>query len=106
VEGAKIAMAANQGQGFGMYVGVWIGLNVIMLVEVFLTYQHMEPQRLLACLLVLAFVEAGIGIAYFMHMKYESRHLFWSLVPITIFVLFMLDEIWPDAFRLARMSMH
>ena len=89
-----------------MYVGIWIGLIVIMLVEVFLTYQHMAPRSLIACLLPLAFIEAGIGIAYFMHMKYENPHLLWSLVPITIFVLFMLDHIWPDAFRLASMSMH
>jgi len=99
-------MATNQEPGMKMYVGIWIGLIVIMLVEVFLTYQHMAPRSLIACLLPLAFIEAGIGIAYFMHMKYENPHLLWSLVPITIFVLFMLDHIWPDAFRLASMSMH
>ncbi len=98
-------MAPNHEPGMKLYVGIWIGLIAIMLVEVFLTYQHLAPRTLLACLLVLAFVEAGIGIAYFMHMKYENPNLFWSLVPITIFVLFMLDHIWPDAFRLARMSM-
>lgn len=98
-------MESNHVPGMKAYVGIWIGLIAIMLVEVFLTYQHLGPRRLLGCLLVLAFVEAGIGIAYFMHLKYESRHLVWSLVPITIFVLFMLDQIWPDAFRLARMSM-
>jgi len=98
-------MATNQEPGMKMYVGIWIGLIVIMLVEVFLTYQHMAPRSLIACLLPLAFIEAGIGIAYFMHMKYENPHLLWSIVPITLFVLIMLDHIWPDAFRLARMSL-
>ena len=99
-------MPQNNEPGMKMYVGIWIGLIAIMLVEVFLTVQHLAPRTLLACLLVLAFVEAGIGIAYFMHMKYENANLFWSLVPITIFVLLMLDHIWPDAFRLARMGMY
>jgi cytochrome c oxidase subunit IV len=65
----KIAMAPNHEPGMKLYVGIWIGLIAIMLVEVFLTYQHLAPRTLLACLLVLAFVEAGIGIAYFMCMK-------------------------------------
>jgi len=98
-------MASNNEPGMKLYVGIWIGLIAIMLVEVFLTYQHLAPRMLLVCLLALAFFEAGLGIAYFMHMKYESPHLLWSLVPITIFVLVLLDHIWPDAFRLARMSM-
>jgi cytochrome c oxidase subunit IV len=99
-------MASNHEPDMKMYVGIWIGLIAILLVEVFLTYQHLAPRMLLACLLVLAFLEAGIGIAYFMHLKYENPRLLWSLVPITLFVLLMLDQIWPDAFRLARMSMH
>jgi cytochrome c oxidase subunit IV len=99
-------MAPNHEPGMKVYVGIWVGLIAIMLVEVFLTYQHLSPRSLLACLLALAFAEAGIGIAYFMHMKYENPKLLWTLVPITIFVLIMLDHIWPDAFRLARLSMH
>jgi heme/copper-type cytochrome/quinol oxidase subunit 4 len=99
-------MAPNHEPDMKTYVGIWIGLIAILVVEVFLTYQHLAPRTLLACLLVLAFIEAGIGIAYFMHLKYENPRLLWSLVPITLFVLLMLDQIWPDAFRLARMSMH
>lgn len=99
-------MAQKQDPGMKTYVGIWIALIVIVLVEVFLTYQHLPPRSLIACLLPLALIEASIGIAYFMHMKYENPHLLWSIVPITIFVLVLLDHIWPDAFRLARMSLH
>ncbi|MGH9713860.1 MAG: cytochrome C oxidase subunit IV family protein [Candidatus Acidiferrales bacterium] len=98
-------MEQQQQPSMKVYVGVWVGLIAIVLFEVFLTYLHLAPRTLIAFLLPLAFIEAGIGIAYFMHMKYESPKLFWSLVPITLFVLFMLDHIWPDAFRLARMSL-
>jgi len=99
-------MESRQEPGMKMYTGIWIGLFVIVLIEVFLTYQHLPPRSLIAALLCLAFIEAGIGVAYFMHLKYENSNLFWTLIPITIFVLLMMDHIWPDAFRLARMSLH
>ena len=42
---------------------------------------------------------------FFMHLKYENSRLFWSLVPIVIFVLFMMNHVWPDAYRMARLSL-
>jgi cytochrome c oxidase subunit 4 len=83
-----------------LYVVVWIGLILIVGLEVFLTYEHLASGTLLASLLVLAFVEAGLGVMYFMHLKYERRSLFWSLIPYLLFALVMMDHFWPDAFRL------
>jgi F0F1-type ATP synthase membrane subunit b/b' len=40
-----------------------------------------------------------------MHLKYENSRLFWSLIPILIFVMFMMNHVWPDAFRMARLSL-
>ncbi|MGC1686979.1 MAG: hypothetical protein WA734_15235, partial [Candidatus Acidiferrales bacterium] len=60
---------------------------------------------LLVYLLGLAIIEAGIGVLFFMHLKYENSRLFWSLVPIVIFVLFMMNHVWPDAYRMARLSL-
>jgi heme/copper-type cytochrome/quinol oxidase subunit 4 len=55
-------------------------------------------------LLVLAFIEAAIGLLSFMHLKYEKHSLLWSLIPAVVFVLFMMNHIWPDAFRMASMK--
>ena len=93
-------MASDQGPGMTTYVGIWVGFLAIVGIEVAITYQHPETKHLLATLLVLAFIEAAIGLLYFMHMKYERKILFWTFVPITVFVLFMMDHVWPDAFRL------
>ena len=84
------------------YVGVWIGLMAIAAIEVFLTYRGWPTDTLLTVLLILAIFEAGIALMYFMHLKYERPTLFWSLIPVTIFVLFMMDHFWADALRLAR----
>jgi cytochrome c oxidase subunit IV len=98
-------MASNHDPGMGTYVGIWAGFLAIVGVEVLITYRHPETKTLLAILLLLAFFEAGIGLLYFMHMKYERKILFWTIVPITVFVLIMMDHVWPDAFRLGSLRL-
>ncbi len=83
-----------------LYVAVWMGLILIVGIEVVLTYRQLPAGTLLACLLVLAFIEAGLGVMYFMHLKYERPSLFWSLIPYLLFALVLMDHLWPDALRL------
>jgi heme/copper-type cytochrome/quinol oxidase subunit 4 len=93
-------MESDHAPGMTTYVGIWVGLLAIVGIETAITYQHPATKMLLASLLVLATVEAAVGLLYFMHMKYERKLLFWTFVPITVFVLLMLDHVWADAFRL------
>jgi cytochrome c oxidase subunit IV len=83
-----------------LYVVVWIGLLLIVGVEVVLTYARLPAGTLLGLLLLLAGLEAGLGLLYFMHLKYERPSLFWSLVPALVVVLVLMDHFWPDALRL------
>ena len=93
------------GPGMRFFVAVWIGLMCIVGIEVILTYQHMPARQLIVWLLLLAFLEAGIALWYFMHLKYERAALVWSLVPAFVFVVFLMDHVWPDAFRMASMRL-
>jgi cytochrome c oxidase subunit 4 len=81
------------------YLSVYAGLLLIVGVEVVLTYLRFPPTTLLFALLALAVIEAGLGLMYFMHLKYERR-LFWSLIPALIFVFIMMNQFWADAHRL------
>jgi heme/copper-type cytochrome/quinol oxidase subunit 4 len=92
--------ASEHDPGMGTYVGIWAGFLAIVGIEVFITYQRPETKHLLFILLILAAIETLVGLLYFMHMKYERKILFWTIVPITIFVLFMMDHVWADAYRL------
>jgi caa(3)-type oxidase subunit IV len=83
-----------------LYVAIWIGLLLILGAEVALTYAGLPAGTLLAALLALAVVEAGLGVLYFMHLRYERRILFWSLIPALIFVFIMMNQFWSDARRL------
>jgi cytochrome c oxidase subunit IV len=85
------------------YVGIWLGMLCIVGIEVFLTYRRFSTEALLFSLLVFAFIEAGIAVLYFMHMKYERPSVFWTMIPAVLFVLFMMDHFWPDALRLENL---
>jgi cytochrome c oxidase subunit IV len=98
-------MSTASSGGIGKYVGIWIGLICIAGAEVFLTYRGFSTHELLVLLFVMAIFEAGIGLAYFMHLKYESGYLVWTLIPFVIFVLLMMNQIWPDAYRLASLRL-
>ena len=98
------ARESTQHPGMKLYVAVWIGLILIVAVEVALTYAHLSTRALLGALLSLAVLEAGLGVMYFMHLKYERRALFWSLIPVLVVVLVLMNHLWPDAYRLLRLQ--
>jgi cytochrome c oxidase subunit IV len=90
----------------GFYVGVWIGLLCIAGLEVFLTYRGLSTSALLTSLLILAVIESAIGVLYFMHLKFERRVMMWSILVSVIFVLLMMNQIWPDAYRMVKIGLH
>jgi cytochrome c oxidase subunit IV len=98
-------MEASRNPGIKSYLIVWNGLLYIAGAEVFLTYCGFSAHMLLAILLSFAFIEAGIGLLYFMHLKYERLSLRWALMVAVIFVLLMMNEIWPDAYRMASLAL-
>jgi cytochrome c oxidase subunit IV len=59
------------------------------------------PQPIL--MLLLAFLQASLAVNHFMHLKQERPSLFFALIPYTLFVLFMMNMIWSDSFRLLHM---
>jgi cytochrome c oxidase subunit IV len=94
--------ARNHGMGFNLVV--WILLLCIAGVEAFLTYRGFSTHALLAALLILAFLEAGIALLYFMHLKFERPVMLWSFVLSVLFVLLMMNQIWPDAYRMVTIG--
>ena len=99
----KAVKESHREPGMKFYVAVWLGLVIIAGVEVLLTYHpKFSTGMLLAALLILAFTEAAIALVYFMHLKYERATLFWSLIPVTVFVLISMNQFWADALRMVR----
>jgi cytochrome c oxidase subunit 4 len=99
-------MDANHTPAMKFFVLVWIGLLCMAGIEVFVTYQGFSTHTQLAMLLVLALIEAGIGLLYFMHLKYDRPVLLWTFVLSIVFVLLMMNQIWPDAYRMVSIGHH
>src|SRR5207249_9580676 len=82
------------------YVVVWFALLGIVAVGVVVTLAHPPTGLLLAGLLLLALIEAGLGLLYFMHLKYERRSFMWSVILAVVIAVVLMDHFWLDAFRL------
>jgi caa(3)-type oxidase subunit IV len=85
------------------YLPVYFVLLAIAALEVFIAYQHLSIGPLIAILLALAVCGGALAVMYFMHLAQESRGLFLTLIPATIFVLLMMNMIWSDSFRLLHL---
>ena len=98
-----MSAASSSGNVIRKYLPVYFVLLGIFFVEVFLSFQHFGTGTLVVILLLLALCSASLGLMYFMHLAEERRGLFLSLIPVTIFVLLMMNMIWSDSVRLLHM---
>ena len=95
-------MSAASGNVIRKYLPVYFVLIAIFLVEVFLAFRNFSTGALVV-LLLLALCSAFLGLMYFMNLAEERRGLFLTLIPVTIFVLLMMNMIWSDSVRLLHM---
>ena len=97
-----MSAASVSGNVIRKYLPVYFVLIAIFLVEVFLAFRNFSTGALVV-LLLLALCSAFLGLMYFMHLAEERRGLFLTLIPVTIFVLLMMNMIWSDSVRLLHM---
>jgi cytochrome c oxidase subunit IV len=98
-----MAVSAKSGNVIPKYLPVYFILLGIAGLEVFLAYQNLPTVSLLVVLVALAFCSGALAVMYFMHLLQERRSLFLSLIPAVIFVLLMMNMIWPDSLRLLHL---
>lgn len=94
---------AKSSTGMTTYYVIYVGILAIAALQVVFAYHHTEGAAMLARMLVLAIIQAGLGVMFFMHLKDEKRGLLLALIPATVFVLMMMNVIWSDSFRLIHM---
>lgn len=87
-------------------VTLWAGMLAIVALEVAVTWMRPAMPTLTAMLLALALIQATLGVLYFMHLRHERAVLGWSLIAALVFVLGMMNQVWPDALRVFRLRLH
>lgn len=85
---------------------LWAGMLAIVALEVTVTYMRPAMPTLIAALLALAVIQAALGVLYFMHLRHERAVLGWCLMSALVFVLAMMNQLWPDALRVFRLRLH
>ena len=87
--------------GKALFFWVWGALLLMTAGEVFLTYQNMQPVKMLTILLGLSFVKAALIIGCFMHLKYEASRMKWlTMTSVVMCLILMTIFFFPDAFRI------
>jgi cytochrome c oxidase subunit 4 len=86
-----------------LYIGVWGVLLGLTAIEVYLGYIHLPVHLMLSLLMGLSLIKAGLIIAYFMHLRFETRTLVLTLLPMWIIVTCLLFVFFPDSFRLLEL---
>ena len=83
---------------------VWAALLVMTAIEVYLTYQNMQPVRMLTILMGLSLIKAALIIGYFMHMKYEVSQMKWLTMCSLVACLALMMIFFPDAWRIVTLG--
>ena len=92
-------------KSYGMGTTYFVYATILVIAVYQVCFAMMAgPQPLL--MLMLALLQASIAVMYFMHLAQERTVLALALIPYTLFVLFMMNMIWSDSFRLLHMRPH
>jgi caa(3)-type oxidase subunit IV len=88
-----------------LFFWVWGALLVMTAIEVYLTYQNMEPKRMLTILMGLSLIKAALIIGFFMHLKYEVSRMKWlTMCSVVGCLILMTIFFFPDAFRILSLG--
>ena len=69
-------------------------------IQFVIAYQSIDGSQMFVRMLIVAVVEAGLALLFFMHLS-ENRGLLWFIAIFTVFVLLAMQYGWTDSFRLS-----
>lgn len=84
---------------------IYVCMLIIAGLQFVVAYQHIDSSQMVLRMSLLAIVEAGLAVMFFMHLGTERRNFFVTVAVGLIFVLSMMNMIWSDSFRLLRFQL-
>ncbi len=76
--------------GVGKDVAVYICILALAAIQFVIAYQNIDATQMLVRMLVVALIEAGLALLFFMHLA-ENKGLLWFVGIFTVFVLLALQ---------------
>src|ERR1700675_1033905 len=90
--------------GKAQFFWIWGPLLFLTPNEVSLTFQNMQPIRMLSILMGLSLLKAALIIGYFMHMKFEVSRMKWLTMASLMVCLALMMIFFPDALRILSLG--
>ena len=92
---------ADTKAGFGKDIIVYVCILVLAAIQFVIAYQNMDASTMFVWMLIVALIEAALGLLFFMHLS-ENRGLLWFVVIFAVFALIALQYGWTDSFRVSH----
>ncbi|HKR95742.1 MAG TPA: cytochrome C oxidase subunit IV family protein [Candidatus Angelobacter sp.] len=86
--------------GMGRDLVVYVCLLALAGLQFFIAYQNIDSAGMLTRMLIVACIEAGLAVLFFMHLWSEKRAFTVLVLAITIAVLLGMQYGWTDSFRM------
>ncbi len=86
--------------GIGKELAVYVCLLALAGLQFVIAYQHIDASQMFLRLLVVAIVEAGLAVMFFMHLWTEKRGFVLFVLIFTTFVLLAMQYGWTDSSRM------
>jgi heme/copper-type cytochrome/quinol oxidase subunit 4 len=95
-------MNSPHGRSGGLVTDVLVYLCLLGIagLQIVLAYSGTPGRGLLGRLLIVATVQAGVAVLFFMHLRAEPRSLLIFIAVFALFVLATMQFGWTDSFRL------
>jgi heme/copper-type cytochrome/quinol oxidase subunit 4 len=96
-------MSAAEGHNtnvVGKDLVVYICILALAAIQFVIAYQNIDGAQMFLRMLIVALVESGLALLFFMHLWSEKRAFMWVAGIITVFVLLAMQYSWTDSFRI------
>jgi heme/copper-type cytochrome/quinol oxidase subunit 4 len=90
---------ANTKAGSGKDIAVYVCILVLAAIQFVIAYQHIDSYTMFTWMMIVACIEAALGLLFFMHLS-DNKGLLWFVVIFAVFVLLAMQYGWTDSFRI------
>jgi cytochrome c oxidase subunit IV len=84
----------------GKYIGIYVCILILAALQFVIAYSQADTGSMFARMLIVAVVEAGLALMFFMHLWAEKRGFLWFVIIFTVFVLLAMQYGWTDSNRM------
>lgn len=91
---------AHKNGSMGKDLVVYVCLLALAGLQFLIAYQNIDANQMFTRMLIVACVEAGLAVLFFMHLWSEKRVFLLFVVIFTVSVLLGMQYGWTDSFRM------